>query len=267
MDSSPLSKLPPELRNCIFEQVLRCNGALEISRRSWRNGVYAAFGCQFPAWLQTPLPDEHLALTKTCRELREVCTPMFYNLNEFLFRSPPGRMVPKFRPAPPPVEGIQYALSDLDKFCHTIGPRIVAALRRCYVVGVQVETQKEEVRSTWYTKLRPTIEVLLNALKGPSKPCEYPRLLLKMSLCSLLYDRPRSRRFEVAIEIDATALQASLDKAISELEALRDEHGSSPEAEKVQHINAMIERVHDCLEAFCESGNQCARAESVDQSV
>ncbi|USW53638.1 hypothetical protein Slin15195_G069570 [Septoria linicola] len=60
MESSPLVLLPPELRNRIYESVLKDNCAIVLSGIKNRN-----------------------QLTRTCREVREECWKMFWALNEF----------------------------------------------------------------------------------------------------------------------------------------------------------------------------------------
>jgi len=76
MDASPLAKLPPELRNNIFDLVVIIpNGVhLELSQ----------------GWPQTP--DESadsvkhaMALMRTCKQIRQECFTTFFTANTFTF--------------------------------------------------------------------------------------------------------------------------------------------------------------------------------------
>lgn len=75
MDESPLAKLPPELRNLIYEYALTADRPYSISVRS-----------------ASLVPKSHrdrgvLSLTHTCKTIRTESTPLFYALNEFVYRS------------------------------------------------------------------------------------------------------------------------------------------------------------------------------------
>lgn len=260
MDSSPLSKLPPELRKRIYKQVLKCDGALQIFRRSSLEGIHATLMCELSTFSEGPTPGERLALTKTCRELREVCAPIFYKINRFRFQPPTsGR---------PPSHAVHYALSALDTFCRQIGPRNVAALRLCHVDAGQVEADEREKRSLWYSELRHITQMLLDAVQKPENHC--PPLLLNVVLCYFEY--AKSDRFKedgmtdvifVFIEIDATALQASFDAARTQIDALVKESKSPSHTKRMRHLKVMKKRVRDCVRHFCGSGYGVARAEPV----
>jgi len=76
MDKSPLSKLPAELRNRIWELALASDVPLAAK---WRN-TESKFRPERP-----PASDP-AALTKTCKQLRAESGQLFYTVNHFILR-------------------------------------------------------------------------------------------------------------------------------------------------------------------------------------
>ncbi|KAK5118252.1 hypothetical protein LTR85_008232 [Meristemomyces frigidus] len=73
MDSSPLRKLPPELRLCIYELALTYSDVIKFRYDCYRGGKTI-----FP----DPLAPPHLlALTQTCLQIRNECGDLFFRLN------------------------------------------------------------------------------------------------------------------------------------------------------------------------------------------
>ncbi|KAK4629645.1 hypothetical protein CLAFUW4_08310 [Fulvia fulva] len=80
MDKSPLGSLAPELRNRIYELVLAQDQPVYIIQTSRAYGKYK----------QDPHRSRRLeiAITQTCRLLRQESTKMFYGFNLFTFAGP-----------------------------------------------------------------------------------------------------------------------------------------------------------------------------------
>ena len=74
MDTSPLQKLPGELRNRIHELILCHTDTITVSIST---GV--------PKLVSDPTTQQMLALTTTCRQLRREASPIFYEINKFTF--------------------------------------------------------------------------------------------------------------------------------------------------------------------------------------
>ena len=79
MDGSPFGKLPPELRNRVYELVLANNEVFEITT--------TAFGPDFARPRSTPqyVKMHPVAMTVTCKKMRAECTQLFYSGNTFSF--------------------------------------------------------------------------------------------------------------------------------------------------------------------------------------
>ncbi|KAK5698217.1 hypothetical protein LTR97_007178 [Elasticomyces elasticus] len=76
---SPFLRLPPELRNSIYELVLQQPEPVVICRRGkvWPQSQQ----------LESHQPHHAMSLTATCRLIRQECGPLFYNLNSFVMLS------------------------------------------------------------------------------------------------------------------------------------------------------------------------------------
>lgn len=80
MDGSPLIKLPPEIRNYIYELLLKQTQTFVLHN-----------SCTRIAWSvthRTLVPTRMLALTETCKAIHEECTPLFYGINKFMLLLP-----------------------------------------------------------------------------------------------------------------------------------------------------------------------------------
>ena len=77
MDQSPLSTLPPEIRNDIYVMALSQDSPItlvHLRRKGWKR-------------LEEPSTKPNiLALTKTCKNVRRECTQIFYAVNTFALR-------------------------------------------------------------------------------------------------------------------------------------------------------------------------------------
>lgn len=73
MDASPLNKLPAELRNNIYELALHNPGGIDIDVM-FANKIITAQASQ-----------QLLALTETCKQIRQESLPLFYATNTFSF--------------------------------------------------------------------------------------------------------------------------------------------------------------------------------------
>ena len=69
---SPLFRLPREIRDVVYELVLRCSGPVQVDLCGDR-----------PKILSPPPSSQILALTTTCRQIRTEALPLFYSINSF----------------------------------------------------------------------------------------------------------------------------------------------------------------------------------------
>jgi len=79
MDNSPLSKLPPELRNFIYELALHQDKPFNLHWSPTQSVREAA-------WSHSP--KQALALTATCHRIRSECSKLFYATNTFVLDCP-----------------------------------------------------------------------------------------------------------------------------------------------------------------------------------
>lgn len=80
-ESPFLSKIPPEIRNRIFELVLTREDCVEVPvDRTWGSTISRATKKEIRKSLPPPI-------TKVCRQLREETLPMFVEMNDFLFNT------------------------------------------------------------------------------------------------------------------------------------------------------------------------------------
>lgn len=77
MDASPLAKLPPELRNTIYHEVLLQEDTIKLSFQPARNNNKSR------VVLSTRRQNEFLALTLTCKPLRRETHDLFFAINSF----------------------------------------------------------------------------------------------------------------------------------------------------------------------------------------
>lgn len=82
MDASPLNKLPAELRLEIYALVLEQPCAISLVRSKDENTLVFEQGCGSK--------DQFLAITETCRLVRQESLPVFYHHNDFWFPTLPA---------------------------------------------------------------------------------------------------------------------------------------------------------------------------------
>ena len=102
MEASPFVTLAPELRNRIYDLALSEYEAIIIDKDYRKDGIYVVYPKQ-----SMSLFLRGLALTYTCKQLREECTRLFYACNKFV---------------------VDDGLSILDKFVAMIGEQNAKAL-------------------------------------------------------------------------------------------------------------------------------------------
>ena len=83
MDASPLAKLPPELRNNIYEEVLLQEDAIKLTFKPAEDE-----NVKSRVVLCTRRQNEFLALTLTCKPLRRETHDLFFALNSFEIYAP-----------------------------------------------------------------------------------------------------------------------------------------------------------------------------------
>jgi len=74
MDESPLGRLPPELRLAIYEHALAQDDEIELKLKYYRGK---------PALRAGNTKVHSLALTATCKQIRQESKDLFYDLNSF----------------------------------------------------------------------------------------------------------------------------------------------------------------------------------------
>lgn len=80
MDDSPLGKLPPELRNKIFDLILLAPDSIYVDTAGDASDLYGAPQLQPCHEVQVR---DALALMATCRQIRQESIPTFYGVNKF----------------------------------------------------------------------------------------------------------------------------------------------------------------------------------------
>ena len=81
METSPLAKLAPELRNILYELIFTQSQPIMLEYK-WQQG-----------WRSLPERGAYrnvLAMTETCREIREECLALFYSSNDFVLMCDSG---------------------------------------------------------------------------------------------------------------------------------------------------------------------------------
>lgn len=82
MDTSPLSKLSPELRNDIYHEVLLRDDAIEFVASS----LFRRYSCRYTC--TSKHPREWLALTLTCKQLWRETYGLLFTINSFEILDP-----------------------------------------------------------------------------------------------------------------------------------------------------------------------------------
>lgn len=94
MDTSPFAKLAPELRNCIYELVLKSARPFILS-----GGAYNTHSRKIDYHDQR----HPLSLAFVCRQIYAECVLIFYNINKFVLLGQPtfgsNNLFPVFRGA------------------------------------------------------------------------------------------------------------------------------------------------------------------------
>ena len=133
MDLSPFSRLPPELRNRIYERAMQHENPLYITIFSNQQGLTQ------PNWQKVPYP---LALASTCNALHKECLQLFYGINVVEIKGY-GRHPP-------------YEL--FNRFSKSIGEQSTEALRSVVLdTGVQYMDSFETVCAA-YKELETLLE-------------------------------------------------------------------------------------------------------------
>ncbi|TKA56325.1 hypothetical protein B0A55_11676 [Friedmanniomyces simplex] len=150
MDSSPLSRLPAELRNRIYELTFT-NAPIELQWIFYRSGFH----------VRRPFDRRlGLALTATCKQIHEECGQrMFYAHNDFLITCNPGNRV----------DAMDYALV-MRTFVHAVGLGNALAARRLILA---------KHSSTFMRLFAPAIEQLFPL-------CRETKLPLKIRLSGMI---------------------------------------------------------------------------------
>jgi hypothetical protein len=84
MDDSPFAKLPGEIRNKIYEPVLYQRNGIHMQKHASSNGlIYSRPSTRAGAKNSVQRGANVLAMAQTCKELRQECQALFFNLNTF----------------------------------------------------------------------------------------------------------------------------------------------------------------------------------------
>jgi hypothetical protein len=102
----PLSTLPPELRNTIYEHILQHPRPITLTILSDTHGL-----CHLNI---ADTPSQCFNLTRVCKGLRNECLKLFYSLNSFTIIGSPTR----------------NPCSILDRFRNTIGHEAASAIQK-----------------------------------------------------------------------------------------------------------------------------------------
>lgn len=161
MEKSLLLRLPPELRNSIYELVFTLpTRTLKVD--PWSDVRHGrVFECSLldveisePGLVEEAPVLHPLCLTETCRQMRDEALPVFYSLHTFRLK---GRITVRAREA-------------LRNFLELIGPRAASALRRVEIemrfrinLNPMLDTDKSSQRRT----LKSLIQLRQWSLQNP----------------------------------------------------------------------------------------------------
>ncbi|KAK5116336.1 hypothetical protein LTR85_009308 [Meristemomyces frigidus] len=190
MDESPLARLPPELRNRIYELALTRELPIDVSvNNNYKlpSGPYQASARSGPPtlWVKEAVMDGYLGLTKTCRSIRAETLKLFYAMNSFVFEA----------------SADHHTLSALDYFRRAIGEQSAAALPLVIIKAVPfnmrdtfetmmqfrktVKQLQESAREGGTCAYQLSVEVVWRNSKRFQKwgypPCERMTVVLDMS--------------------------------------------------------------------------------------
>ena len=176
MDSSPFATLAPEMRNRIYEYVLQQPQTVTIQAHGIDNNPRI-----------TPLVElpQALALTATCKQVRDECTLLFYASNDFLIRQGHG----------------DSAIAVLNLFSKEIGKRCSAALR-----SLTVELDVNPYREPYYEKVECSLYSPMRGLRLLTLRYGWSHVKAEVLFCT------RTASEQWPIELDMVDLDEPWDK-------------------------------------------------------
>ena len=187
MDASPFRKLPAELRNRIYEFALQQTASVAICMRSSSPKLQ-------------PLRFRNLlALTTTCKEIREQASGILYAVNHFELIAEPVALLGK---ADAGLKFVEFKFS-LHKWIRSIGQRSSSSLRH---VELDVGLIRRRIWSRGQV-FRQHIEILLSALADPRTD-----VTLTMTVDWSRYHPTLQKEFDVSLPLrDPVAARQMLD--------------------------------------------------------
>lgn len=130
MDNSPLSRLPPELRNAIYELVLTFKDPIALAKRPMKYGAPISYVLR--VLNSSPNPRNGLALIETCNQIHQEAGNLIFSLNTFTFHMDCGVRCQKVNSRGP---SCRFATQLVTDFIATIGIRSARAIKRLQLNG------------------------------------------------------------------------------------------------------------------------------------
>ncbi len=189
MENSLLGKLPPELRNRVFKDVLKYSFPVRILAGDYKERFN----------LRSNLPRHILALTETCREIRKESAEYFYGINDFTILCP---MI-KYPPTGVKVWLGEVQLKPVEVFCETIGEANTKALRS---VTVQASRSLGQVQGAF--------PFLIAAFKALRKFAIHEISVLRFTTWVVPSTPSPPGLFIVAVDVRASGVFASLSESV-----------------------------------------------------
>ena len=170
MDDSPFAKLPGEIRNKIYEPVLYQRNGIHMQKHASANElIYSRPNVRAGAKNSAQRGSNVLALVQTCKELRQECHTLFFNLNKFHLKvavwcssgvwSPQQRYV------------YRAHLNACKSWLLAIGPENAKAIQRLVIEGPLLrlwDTRTHRNREPWWKSAREIERQVFRSVPAPT---------------------------------------------------------------------------------------------------
>ena len=170
MDDSPFAKLPGEIGNKIYEPVLYQRNGIHMQKHASSNElIYSRPNVRAGAKKSAQRGSNVLALAQTCKELRQECQTLFFNLNKFHLKvvvwcgsgvwSQQQRYV------------YRAHLNACKRWLLDIGPENAKAIQRLVIEGAQLrlyDARAHHNREPWWKTAREIERQVFRSILAPT---------------------------------------------------------------------------------------------------